>query len=61
MCYYSDELHCLKVKAHIPGVQRTVLFLQAVQGTLVASTSDFLTCNNVNEQLLNTDASTLLP
>lgn len=48
-CYYSDELHCLKVKAQVPGVQPTVLFLLAEQGTCVSSDSDFTTCKNVNK------------
>lgn len=47
ICCYSDELHCLKVKAQVSGVQPTVLFLLAVQGTLVSSASDFPTCKNV--------------
>lgn len=49
MCYYSDELHCLKVKAQVSGVQPTALFLLAVQGTLASSASDFPTYKNVNK------------
>lgn len=58
MCYYSDELHCLKVKAQVSGVQPTVLFQLTVQGTLVSTASVFPTCKNVNKKLLNTDVST---
>lgn len=49
MHYYSDELHCLKVRSQVSGVQLTVLILLAVQGTLVASASNFPTCKNVNK------------